>query len=124
MARGVRIIKAKWNDVRVLDTIEREMRRRLDACGVMVVDHCHRRMGISTQASGPSAPGDYPHADSGRLRASVEHSTEDLGNGSVATFVGTNLDYAPHVHKTRPFLLMAIDDKRPDIISKLSREMR
>lgn len=55
--------------------------------------------------------------DTGRLRGSITHSTEDEGHTVV---IGTNVEYAPHVEMgtvrmaARPYLRPAIENHIPE----------
>jgi len=90
--------KVTWMGDGVRDRIGREMGRRLKACGQVGADHAKTL--ISTDGTGvgeggnliyganPSKPGEPPHVQTGRLRASVAYEVE----GTVAR-IGTNVKY-------------------------------
>ena len=62
----------------------------------------------------PSAPGDPPHVDTGRLRSSITHEVE-YNNREIEGRVGTNVEYALELEigssriAARPFLRPAFN---------------
>jgi hypothetical protein len=104
----------KWNGDRELARIRVEMERRIEACCILVETHAKQllsvagtavahatikikkrdgstktiRKGSSIYGADPSKPGEPPHKQSGRLRASVTHEVVALIGR-----VGTNLKY-------------------------------
>lgn len=122
--------KIKWRGAEVQRKLDAAVRRRLGRIGELVASHARRNMSTSNRTNGPSAPGDpYPHADTGRLRNSVFAFVRDDGNGRFAAVVGSNVEYARHVHEGthghegRPFLESAINDKQSAIKRLLSRPL-
>jgi phage gpG-like protein len=64
--------------------------------------------------------------DTGRLRNSIAVEADADGLGAA---VGTNVDYAPHVHfgtrfvPERPFLFNALEEHRQDFVRNLNRAL-
>jgi hypothetical protein len=129
--------KLKWNEPKVRRRIEEEVGRRLDACGIIVTNHVKELLSVEGSAkspgkrgklifgANPSRPGEPPHVQSGRLRASMAWER----NGLVLR-IGTNVRYAraleqgrPPFLLPRPYLLRALNEKRAQIERILSRPM-
>lgn len=66
----------KDNSKAVLDALQRAKKRGLEAIGLTAEGHAKKNTPV----------------DTGRLRNSVSHATDD-----EATYVGTNVEYAPYV---------------------------
>lgn len=68
--------------------------------------------------------------DTGRLRASIESAVKRIGDTIVRGFVGTNVEYAPHVEigtgsmDAQPYLRPAVEAHRPDIRNQFERAFR
>ena len=67
-----------------------EMLKRLYLAVDMTRTQCVRNISKSTTAEGPSVPGEFPHADSSRLRNSI---FGDVDEAKLTGIVGTNLNY-------------------------------
>lgn len=126
--------KVNWHGDRVRRQIEAEMGRRLKACGQVGKDHAKtlvsvdgtaKRSGGSRDSKGrflkgliynvnPSKPGEPPHVQTGRLRASVAYEVD----GQVAR-IGTNVIYARHLElgtsrmAARPWLRRMLVEMTP-----------
>lgn len=116
--------KVKWYGDAVRARIESEMGRRLKACGQVGADHAKTL--ISTDGTGvggggnliyganPSKPGEPPHVQTGRLRASIAYEVE----GNV-TRIGTNVIYGRHLEvgtskmAPRPWLRRMLAEMTP-----------
>lgn len=59
------------------------------ACQV-VADQTKRNISISSRSAGPSKPGEFPHANTGRLRNSIFWSVDEI---TAIGIVGTTLFY-------------------------------
>ena len=66
----------KDNSKAVLDALQRAKKRGLEAIGLTAEGHAKKN----------------PPVDTGRLRNSVSHATDD-----EAAYIGTNVEYAPYV---------------------------
>lgn len=70
--------------------------------------------------NGPSAPGEFPAVDTGRLRASITHRVETGMNRTVG-YVGTNVEYGPLLEfgtskmAARPFMTPSLEMNRAQI---------
>ena len=64
--------------------------------------------------------------DTGNLRNSITHATEDEGKTVV---IGTNVEYAPHVElgtykmKAKPYLRPAIENYKGEYLNLLKQEL-
>src|SRR4051812_40404614 len=97
----------KWHGPQVLALLTAELQRRLRACAILVAGHAKRLLSTEGTSKGgggrnakgqfkklkynvsPSSPGDPPHLQTGRLRASV--AWELVG---LVARVGSSLKYA------------------------------
>lgn len=95
-----------WNGDAFEKFVNAEAEKRVEAAAIYVKNQI--KAAISTPSMGgkePSAPGEPPHKDTGRLRASIAHER----HGMVAR-VGTNVTYGKSLElgtKTmaaRPFI--------------------
>ena len=107
----------------------RQRREKLDSDTKKAVNYCALKVERDIKANmtpdGPSAPGEAPAVDTGRLRASITHRVE-MESGEVVGYVGTNVEYAPYLEfgttrmKPRPFMVPAIERNREWIKNKLA----
>ena len=113
------------------------MRRRVEAACIVVENHAKvlvsvegtgvrtssrrgRRKGTLIYNKYPSAPGEPPHVQTGRLRASITH---DIAADGLSGRVGTNVKYGLYLEKgapsinlqARPWLLRALMEKRTTV---------
>lgn len=131
-------VKKEWHGPEHKAAIEAEMIRRLVACALLLVAHAKRL--VSTAGTGvgrgkggkfrrkygsnPSAPGEPPHKQTGRLRASI--TWEQSGR---AVRVGTNLLYGLWLElgtatmAARPWLRRALAECADRIRAILSKPM-
>lgn len=104
--------KVVWHGERVKAQIEREVGKRLKTCGQIGKDHAKQLISVDGTAkrgggnrdskgrfltaliynANPSKPGEPPHVQTGRLRASVAYEV----SGLVAR-IGTNVEYGRHL---------------------------
>jgi hypothetical protein len=147
MAKGFSL---KWNGPQIKAAIDREFKRRIAACCCLVEARAKellsaegtgsrvatvkvRRKDGSTKTLrkkslvygfSPSAPGEPPHLQTGRLRASVAHAVEGLVGR-----VGTNLDYGRWLElgtrlcAARPWLRRALVECMPQIHAIMTAPM-
>jgi len=79
--------------------------------------------------NGPSAPGEPPAVDTGRLRASITHRVETEGE-EIAGYVGTNVEYATDLEfgtskmAERPFMIPAVERNKEWIKEKLKQVVK
>lgn len=93
---------------RVMAACRKETAKRLNVAAEYLRSKIAERISTSTRAAGPSAPGEPPHADTGKLRQSLQ--VRRAGPADLRALVGSPLDYAlflelgtPHM-AARPFL--------------------
>lgn len=95
------------------ERISSDMQKALNTCALKV----ERDIKANMTPNGPSAPGEAPAVDTGRLRASITHRIEHDG-GESAAYVGTNVEYAPWLEfgtsrmRARPFMVPAMNRNR------------
>jgi hypothetical protein len=124
-----------WNGDAVRKKIESEIGKRLDASAIVLVNHTRRLIGVEGTAkigkgkgakliygAFPSAVGEPPHKQTGRLQSSIAWERDHL----VAR-VGTNvkygffLQYGLGQRGPRPWLDRALREKTPEIQRIVSR---
>jgi phage gpG-like protein len=127
---SVKVRVKSWKGREITYALEQEMHKRLNLIGEKVASYARRNMSTSTRANGASLAGEFPHADTSRLRGSVTHETENRGGGDIVALVGSNVEYAPHLElgtnemEPRPFLMRSIEDLKPEIVAIISRPFR
>lgn len=101
----------RWFGKQVSAEIDRKLHRRLSAVGEMLASAVRENISESTRSSGPSAPGEYPHADTGHLRKSITHEVDDEDRQEVR--VGTNVIYGKflEVDMDREMLQATLEDR-------------
>ena len=71
------------------------------------------RENISTPGPEASAPGEYPHRQSGELKGSVYVRGE---RNSLTVEIVADAEHAAHVDAARPFLERSMDESMPELI--------
>jgi HK97 gp10 family phage protein len=115
------------DQVRVLQASFREKGKKVKFnVQKVIVKAClivERDAKMSMSPNGPSAPGEPPAVDTGRLRASITHRVEGGGyEEKTVGVVGTNVEYGKHlefgtVHMAaRPWLTPALERHRKEIV--------
>lgn len=108
---GGRII---WRKKELLADVEKKFSDRLAIAAEMVKTQVQKNISVSTREAGPSEPGDYPHADTGRLRNSIFWTFV----GKMAVIVGTPLEYGLKLeYSGRSFLRRTLNE----MASKVAR---
>ena len=83
-----------------------------------------RNLSTSGRASGPSEPGEFPHAQTGLLRNSIR---EEVDEEEMTAIVGTNVEYGGFLElgtsrmEPRPFLTRTITEEHEAITKLLSK---
>ena len=84
--------RIQMNDPKpVVDLAKEQLRKRLDRAAERLKVKVQENVSIPTRTEGPSKPGEFPHADTGRLRQSIFWAAADGGDSRI---VGTNVFYA------------------------------
>lgn len=100
-------VTIRWHDKQYQNELRQELGRRVQAAGEMLRGKIVKNLSISTRTHGPSAPGESPHADMGKLRQSI---FSDYDSASLTAIVGSPLKYARYLQdgtsnmEARPFL--------------------
>lgn len=123
----------QWHGEGVQARIRAEMARRIHACAVLVLNRARELISTPGTTAGkkrrvygtnPSAPGEPPHKQTGRLRQSVAREVHGL-----TARVGTNVQYGRWLElgtsrmAPRPWLRRALMECADQIRSILSRPM-
>ena len=61
--------------------------------------------------------------DTGRLRASITHSVEQIGRNAFVAYIGSNVEYAPIQEIEQPYLRPAFEQNRGFITDRLQTAM-
>lgn len=125
----------KWYGVKVLESLKKEMNRRLQKIALHIVSYIKKSISIGNRGVGkrrnrnPSRPGEPPHVVTGTLRANVSYEIAP-NYGDPIAYVGIRRGAADAYAKaleesgirdgtTRPFLRPAIMHNRAVIISMM-----
>jgi hypothetical protein len=90
MARTRSTTRLNWNDAATQADVRRQAIAQLNLAGGMLVAQVKRNISTSSRGSGPSRPGEYPHADTGALRNSIFYRVDA---SALTVTVGTTLKY-------------------------------
>lgn len=109
---------------------------------LVAVSHAKMRKGLTKAAQiveryakthmsphGPSAPGEFPAVDTGRLRASITHQVVEEDGDEVA-YVGTNVEYARDLElgtsrvAARPFMVPSLVENSDAIRDAIAGALR
>lgn len=82
--------KVKWSGDELVKGAREEIINKLRLATEYVRGRAAKNVSVSSRSSGPSQPGEYPHADTGRLRNSI---FADVDENALEGTVGTNLKY-------------------------------
>jgi len=64
------------------------------------------------------------NVDTGRLRASIDHEVERIGEAIVRASIGSNVDYAPLQEFDYPYLRPAIEEHRDTIEKRFGQAIQ
>lgn len=119
-------VKMKWSGEQIKREIARQVEKRLDLVGELIRGEIVRNISVSARANGPSKPGEFPHADTGKLRQSIFWERKDRNT----VIIGSTLKYARHLEMgtsymaPRPFMYRTIADNARRIESILSKDVK
>jgi hypothetical protein len=117
-------VTMRWYGDRALKHIERELERRLNLAGELIRSQLTRN--LSTPGPAASAPGHFPHAQSGRLRAAPMYSVTRRRDRMMLR-VSVPVEYAKFLQfgaskmQARPFLDVTLFQLRPQLKRILGR---
>ena len=135
--------KLDWHGPQVQAAIQAELGRRLARCAILVCNRAKELLSTDGTAKGggrdgkgrfkkslrynanPSAPGEPPHVQTGRLRGSVAWEVDGL-----EARVGTNVPYGRWLElgttkiAARPWLRRALSECRAQVLEVLGRPLR
>ena len=86
----IRWAKINWKGKELTEEVRRESYRGLLRVVVFLQNQIRKNLSQSTRKNGPSAPGEFPHADTGKLRQSIQ---VDVDKSTLKGVVGTTLKY-------------------------------
>jgi hypothetical protein len=114
--------RVKWYGGKVRKELSDEMNRRLRLVGERLASKVRRNISTSTRSAGPSAPGEFPHADTGNLRKSIVYDHRPEFN---EVDVGSAVEYAEYLEHNmhREFLTRTLEEELPMIKSILTKPM-
>lgn len=113
----------KWNGSPAEKACRRAAARKLNKAAHFLRSEVVQIISTSTRANGPSEAGEPPHADTGKLRQSIQvrQATPD----SLEAEVGSTLDYAGYLEygtrimAARPYLSRVLADRASYIVNVL-----
>ncbi len=123
-----------WHGPAVQAQIRAELTRRISAACIVVENHAKQLVSVegaggsgNTRLSynaNPSAPGDPPHVQTGRLRSSIAHEVDGL-TGRVGTNViyGRWLELGTSRMAARPWLRRALGEMTAAVTAIIGRPM-
>lgn len=112
----------KWNGPQLQALIDAEMKRRLNAAGIVVSNHAKEL--VSVPGPAPSAPGEPFHTQTGRGRGSIAWEV----SGMVCR-IGTNVRYLRWLElgtskvAARPWLRRALAERHAALARLLAAKM-
>lgn len=118
-------VKLTWHDKRIEKELKGELATRLNACGQLIVSEI--RKNISDPGPGASAPGDFPHAQTGYLRQTVTYSVDEKKLELIAGATAEYAEFLEHGTKymdARPFILRTIRDITPKIKAIMTQQKK
>ncbi len=110
-------VSVKWHGEKLKAETEAEFIRRLHVASITLKNEIKEQ--ISAPSPPPSAGGEYPHKDTGRLRASISN---EVDNAAKTARVGTNVLYGKFLElgtkkmAARPFLRPTFDKLKAQIM--------
>lgn len=110
----------KWHLPPLWRKLKKELRKRANRVGVKLVNQIQENISVSTRDHGPSKPGEYPHLDTGALRASIFHRLVDQGV-AWQILVGSPLPYAVFLeYNGRSFLRRTLHEMWHEVLTDLT----
>ena len=113
-----------WKGDELKKLVKLEYSKRLEAAAILLKNDIKESISEpSNHGRTPSEPGEPPHKESGRLRASISHEmNEDKSVARVGTNVlyGKFLELGTRFMESRPFIRAAFDRN----VSKLKQIIR
>src|SRR4051812_34248626 len=82
--------KLAWHGAELAAAARQVLVNRLYLAGELLKTAVQKNLSVSTRSSGPSRPGEFPHADTGMLRNSIFYNVDEA---SLTLTVGTPLQY-------------------------------
>ena len=116
MARGG-AVKIIWHGERLKKAVRKDAERKLDLMAEVVKDQVVRNISTSFFASGPSAPGEFPHARQG-ARGGLLSSIFWRAPSKLSRIVGTTklygffLEVGTSRMAARPFLRRTLNEMK------------
>jgi HK97 gp10 family phage protein len=118
-------VKLVWHGDRLAKEIKADLNGRLAVVGELVAGQLRRN--LSTPGPAASAPGQFPHAQSGRLR---QAPTYNVDSRKVSLRIIVPVEYARFLElgtskmQPRPFLLRTVKELRPQIMAIMAGPRR
>lgn len=104
--------KINWHGDKVKQAVNSKAVQNIERACIFVENEVKKAISIgSNKGATPSAPGEPPHKDTGRLRASISHQVDAT---NLKGRVGTNVKYGKFLElgtkrmKKRPFLVPTV----------------
>lgn len=137
-------IKSEWHGPKRKQELEAELTRRLEAAARVVANEAKQSVSVAgtgqsrdtktgkfrrKYGANPSAPGEPPHKQTGRLRAAITQEITRSVFGKLIARVGTNLLYGRWLElgtskmAARPWLRRALNAKAAVVKAILGKPM-
>jgi len=111
----------KWHGEEFKRQLRTEMSKRLDMAGAYLRAEVVKNISLPTRTLGPSLVGEYPHADTGKLRQSIFTQR----TSPTTLIVGSSLVYAKvHEYKGRSFFRRTIFERAAQLAKILGAPIR
>jgi hypothetical protein len=113
MMASTKRFRLKWFGKQVTAAMRAKAASRLNYVAEHLRGKIVRNLSTPTRTHGPSKVGEFPHADTGKLRQSIFVGRADPGDKNPSALVGTNLIYG-RVHEIkRSFLRRTLYEEFP-----------
>lgn len=117
----------KWHGDELAKLVRRATERNLERAAITLKNAVKEVISEpSNKGTTPSAPGEPPHKDTGRLRASISH---EVDKDAMAARVGTNVVYGKFLEigtrkmAARPYLRPTYERLKPELAKILTRKV-
>lgn len=111
-------VRLKWYGAKIMKGLEKEFYKRLRIVGARLERVTKQNLSIPGRTAGPSAPGEFPHLQTGDLRKSIFH---EVVLARKVVILGTTMRHGLFLEigtskmAARPFLRKTVTEERAAI---------